>query len=530
MNRVKSGIDAPFATVSDDLDKTSPCTLRVSDNFVFNAPIHCDVCGNPQCIPFRMASSGSSSRLRGAIESHSRAAGVPAIALPASNSTKVRSNRTRLAIGRPNDRIGFVNATLTMQRRNRTPTMQAAKEPATVSTPPSNATQVVSKFLYQHHFEQSEAAIIVLRLQPTVTLIAANDRARGTFGLPKDWSADRPDNYQNASIAEQILATTGIVDDARARSHHHRCKLGLVQWTPFAEDDASYAVLTILSASEPSVTKATADNEITDLQPDTVPNPESMNAMAVAHWLKTFIHQVSQPLHVNQNTADILQIEAEQNKIDSQSIQPRLERMQFAGNLLRECLSDLRKQIQLMSFEFSHVDIQETLQCVATDFQRKHAAPLQLQLSSLGPKRFIHGNATLLKEALSSSLDLLWGKRREEPIHPDRDDAPDSCLSLSAFDEDGHIQIQITVNSESENSIKFVDYPLMKQTHMKLMPAATWGVCESIIQAHYGELRHEENEESEQIQIRLPESCDRTQQPNINVALHRAWSQPGDAT
>ncbi|WP_372720270.1 hypothetical protein [Novipirellula sp.] len=399
-----------------------------------------------------------------------------------------------------------------------------------MSTPSSNATQIVSKFFYQHHFEQSEAAIIVLRLQPTLTLIAANNHARDTLGLPQDWSADRPDDCQNASIAEQILATIGIVDNDRTRSHQHRCELGLVQWTPFAEGDASYAMLTILSGGESSVTKASPDNAITDCHPETVSNPESMNAMAVAHWLKTFIHQVSQPLHVNQNTADILQIEAEQNKIDSQSIQPRLERMQFAGNLLRECLSDLRRQIQLMSFEFSQVDIQELLQCVVTQFQRKHSAPLQLQLSALGPNRIIHGNATLLKEALTSSLDLLWSKRRDAPIHPDHDDAAKICLSLSALDEGGQIQIQITMDAESEASIKFVDHPLMKQTHTKLMPAATWGVCESIIQAHHGELRHEENGESEQIQIRLPESCDRTQQPNINVALHRAWPQSGDAT
>ncbi|EMI22820.1 hypothetical protein RMSM_00251 [Rhodopirellula maiorica SM1] len=379
-----------------------------------------------------------------------------------------------------------------------------------MSKPMSNATQVVSNFYYQRQFKQSKDAIIVLRLQPTLTLVAANDRARQMFDGHQDWPASGPDDCQDSTFAEQILVMTGIVDDAQSSPQQRQCELGWIQWDPFQYENTTYAVLTIQSGHE-SMTKPPAESE-------------SMNAMAVAYWLKTFIHQVSQPLHVNQNTADILQIEAEQNKIDPQSIQPRLERMQFAGNLLRECLSDLRKQIQFMSLEFSPIKIQDLVSDVVSQFNTRHCTALNLGHEALDDNVTIHGNATLLSEGISSILDLMWELRRKAkntPEHP----AMQPCLSLSMDRDDGQIQIRITGDLPPANSLAFFDYPLMKQLHDRLIPAATWGVCESILQAHYGDLSRETTGEAVQIRIGLPEATERTQQPNVNVALHRVWPQ-----
>ncbi|GAA5505126.1 hypothetical protein [Novipirellula caenicola] len=377
-----------------------------------------------------------------------------------------------------------------------------------MSTSEPNATQVVSKFFYQHQFAQSEDAVIVFRLHPMLTLFAANDRARQTVGSGDDWPANAIEDCEDSTFAKRLLAMAAINDATGSSPQQHRSELGWVRWTPFQCDDGHYAVLTIQSASEP--------------MPKPTTESKSMNSMAVAHWLKTFIHQISQPLHVNQNTADIMQIEAEQNKIDSQTVQPRLERLQFAGNLLRECLSDLRKQIQLMSIAFSQVNVHELLSRVVAEFNSRHGTTLNLQLASAEDNIIVHGNAALLSEAFASILELTWDFNQAAHVPAERS-AFESLLSVSMSNDDGLIQINIGGGLPSQDSLAFVDHPLMKQGHQQLIPAATWGVCESIIQVHHGELLRPATSEAATIQIGLPAASERTQEPNVNVALHRVW-------
>ncbi len=363
-------------------------------------------------------------------------------------------------------------------------------------------------------------AVVVLQLQPAITLFTANQHARQWF----DWPVDS----QSSEFAEQILELTGLSDEAKqlasvdeiaaieSASRTHRCKAGLVEWTPFRHEKVLYVLITLKldgrsTGSELSQKTATADHLV-----------QPMNSMAVAYWLKTFIHQVSQPLHVNQNTADIIQIEAEQNLIDSQTIQPRLERMQFAGNLLRECLSDLRKQLQLMSIEFSKINIHNQLTQLANQFEDSNAISLELQFQNLDQDCEVYGDASLLDEAIRNGLNLVSQSMRLGDQATVESDTLTAELQLIAENSEG--QVHIKISPTSDNSLSYLDVPIMKQAHSQLISAATWGVCESIVEMHHGELRHVASEKTDLIQIRLPESSESTSRPNLNVTLHKAWA------
>ncbi|WP_442510970.1 hypothetical protein SH528x_002621 [Novipirellula sp. SH528] len=387
-------------------------------------------------------------------------------------------------------------------------------------TPPSNPIQVVSDFYFQNLFENSMDAVVVLQLQPAITLFTANQRARQWF----DWPADS----QSPEFAKQILHVTGLSDEARqlasvdevaaieSASRTHLCQAGVVEWTPFQNDNVLYVLIALKldgrsTGSESSQKTATTDHL-----------GQSMNSMAVAYWLKTFIHQVSQPLHVNQNTADIIQIEAEQNLIDSQTIRPRLERMQFAGNLLRECLSDLRKQLQLMSIEFSKINLHNQLTQLANQFENLNSISLKLQFQNLDQNCQVHGDASLLDEAIRNGLNLVSQSMRLGDQATVDSGTQTAELQLIAENSDG--QVHIKISPTGDNSLAYLDVPIMKQAHSQLISTATWGVCESIVEMHHGELRHVVNEKSDLIQIRLPEASESTSQPNLNVTLHKAWA------
>ncbi|TWU24054.1 hypothetical protein Pla52o_19770 [Novipirellula galeiformis] len=377
----------------------------------------------------------------------------------------------------------------------------------------TEASDILLRFFYEREFEHANDAVVVLQISSPLNVVAANRSACELL----EW----PSHYRTSAFAEEILAITGLDSDVNhwtrsaqdelspVPSAPKQIELGSVQWTPFQNGRDLFAMIVIkpnlIAVATEGASRLASDASLA----------QATNSMAVAHWIKTFIHEICQPLHVNQSMADIIELEAEKNLLDATSLQPRLERMQSAGKQLRECLSNFRKQIHLIEPEFTGLNIHKLLHRTAASFPHSSQSQLRLAIDLAEPFGEIHGNEALLENAILTSLELL---RAATVRDPSPQPSP-ATMNVTVHDE----QIQIELMTEATTTLAFIEEPLLEQPHPRLLPAAKWSVCDSIVQLHHGELRRVTVNQSDRIQIQLPVATTKTLTPNSRVSLHRAW-------
>ncbi|MFG0262801.1 MAG: hypothetical protein ACF788_10465, partial [Novipirellula sp. JB048] len=332
--------------------------------------------------------------------------------------------------------------------------------------------ELLSHFFYEREFEQSSAAVVVLKIDSPLSVVAANRSACERFGWPCD--------HHTAAFAHQLLELTGlhhlldppldparIASPANPTSFVHR-ELGTVDFSPFRRGEESFAIITI-KREEAALLKhdpRRSDGD-TSVAGDT-------NSMAVAHWIRNFIHELSQPLHVNQSVVDILDMQAENGQIDSASLPSQLARLQTAAQQLRQCLIRLRNQLHLLEPQFTRVDLPSLLRRAAVAVFPSNPDHVRLAMPIAASCRGFHGNETLLETAIRCGLETLGTAT-----------SPASCSEASRFamqirlheEPSQTAPIQIELSSDTATDLAFVDAPLLTQSPSRLFAAAKWQVC-----------------------------------------------------
>ena len=205
---------------------------------------------------------------------------------------------------------------------------------------------------------------------------------------------------------------------------------------------------------------------------------------AIAYWSSSFIHEISQPIHVVQNMSDILELHQDNGTLTSSPAKNSLAIMQVASQSASNCIADLKRQLIEWESQQQKVDLCDIVKQTLVAAEASLSPTLRIQTAYCSQSVEVTCDALQLQVVLVNLLSVCmhaFTSLRDRGAAGDAAVLP--LVSLDVRLDGQHGQIEI-----SSDSPILLPPPILSASPAELLPSSTWGSCLSIVHANGGEL------------------------------------------